>query len=118
MTTKSLKETLKDAGYIRLPTLYVSTEDAEMIHYIAGKHMPTIHAIEKEWRANICAKMPSKELRALLDAGVSYGKIAEHFDVHIASVGTRAKRLGYPPREPGYRETPNVEDVLNAKTDT
>jgi transposase len=62
--------------------------------------------------------MPSKELRALLDAGVSYSKIAEHFGVHLASVGTRAKRLGYLPREPGYRETPNVEDVLNAKTDT
>ncbi len=116
MTTKSLKETLKDAGYIRLPTLYVSTEDAEMIHYIAGKHMPTIHAIEKEWRAEISSQMPSKELRLLLDAGVAHRKIAEHYNVHTKSVAERAKKLGYPPREPGYRDTPDVQDILNTET--
>jgi hypothetical protein len=53
MTTKSLKETLKDAGYIRLPTLYVTAEDAEMIFYIAGKHAAQVHQIRKQWSKDI-----------------------------------------------------------------
>jgi hypothetical protein len=117
MTTKSLKETLREAGYVRLPTLYVPAEDAEMIHYIAGKHLAAIQKIEKEWRGQIAMVMPTAELKRLLDAGVAHSKIAEHYKVHTKSVATRAKKLGYEPRPQGYRETPEVKDVLDAKTD-
>ena len=116
MTTKSLKETLREAGYVRLPTLYVPAEDAEMIHYIAGKHLAAIQKIEKEWRGQIAMVMPTKELKRLLDAGVAHSKIAEHYKVHTKSVAERAKKLGYPPREPGYRDTPDVQDILNTET--
>jgi hypothetical protein len=109
MTTKSLKETLREAGYVRLPTLYVPAEDAEMIHYIAGKHAAAVLKIKKAWCAQ---KMPTEELRKLLDAGVSYGKIADHYHTQTQSVADRAKNLGYPPRKAGYRETLNVDDVL------
>ncbi len=112
MTTKSLKETLREAGYVRLPTLYVPAEDAEMIHYIAQKNLPAIKEVEKQWRRSIAIRVPTAELKKLLEAGVAHRKIAEHYNVHTKSVADRARKLGYPPREPGYRDTPDVVDVI------
>jgi hypothetical protein len=112
MTAKSLKETLAAAGYVRLPTLYVPVEDAEMIHYIAGKHAAAVREIQKSWRGQIAMVMPTAELKRLLDAGVAHSKIADHYKVHTKSVATRARNLGYEPRPQGYRETPEVKDVL------
>ena len=114
MTTKSLKETLAAAGYVRLPTLYVPAEDAEMIHDIAGKHAAAVLNIKNAWRGQIAMVMPAAELKQLFDAGVAHSKIANHYKVHTKSVATRARKLGYEPRPQGYRETPEVKDVLNA----
>jgi transposase-like protein len=113
MTTKSLAETLKDAGYVRLPTRYVPVEDADMIHYIARKHEAAVHQIKKKWRDDTYLKLPEDDLRKLLDAGVAHSKIAGRYGVHLNSVVRRARQLGYGPRDPGYRETPEAEDVLN-----
>jgi deoxyhypusine synthase len=70
MTTKSLKETLREAGaapmtqhksltevmrehgYNRVPTIFVPQEDFEMIMYIANKHRETIHEIKNKYWAN------------------------------------------------------------------
>lgn len=56
--------------------------------------------------------IPETEIARLRAAGVSMEKIAAHYGLKVQTVRYRERSLGYPPRLPGTRPTPNVDDIL------
>lgn len=47
MTFSIVKAALRKAGYVRLPTLWVLPDEAEVIYRIAEKHKRDVHRITR-----------------------------------------------------------------------